>query len=135
MFNVSRFFDSLCGRGVRPCMCACGVCVCACVHGSVCVRRRDPVCVSLSFLRRLSLLFCSRYLCLTHKEGAFVAFLNSLYPFFFFSSSAPPPLWCRNCVADYLLCPQGESQLTLYANIHSAIISNVFHTHFEFHSV
>lgn len=98
----------------------------------------------LVFLPRLSLLFhlFLQQVSQSHSQGWNICLLLILpLSLFFFSPSTPPPpaplsrLWWMGCVAVYLLYPQGEAQLTLYANIRSAIISNLFHTHFGFHSV
>lgn len=110
---------------------------------SVCLKKMDLlVFVSLSVFFPLLHLFLQQVSQSHSQDWSICLFLTlppSAFSFspclFLLPPSLIPLLWVIGCVAVYLLCPQGETQLTLYANIHSAIISNLFHTHCGFHSV
>lgn len=102
------FFDAFCGRGVEA-----YVCVCACVYVSVWKRGtlwRGLMFVSLFLPHSLSTSFCSRYLNLTHKTGAF----------FMFSLCTPPPLSPLSflvhgkCCCLFIVSPRENSAYTLY---------------------
>ncbi len=125
MFNVSRSLipsvegvsEHVCVHVVGVCVCAC-VCVCVCV----CVKKRDPACVSpfspetLTLFLPLSVAGISislarlEYLSPSHSYPSGFSYSSSLL---LLLPLPRPPLCCKSCVAVYLLCPQGESQLTL----------------------
>lgn len=120
MFNVSRsLMPSV--EGVSKHMCV-HVCAWVCEKEGPCEAVR---CLCLSFLLTpfppLSAAGIS--ISLTRLEHF------SCSPRVLLLPSPLSPFRCTASVAVYLLCPQGKTQLTLYTNIHSAIISNLFHTH------
>lgn len=139
MFNMSRsLMPSVEGMSENACVCVGGGGV---RKKGACEEVNSAAVWDPSSQDILCRSFCSRHLNLTDKTWAVVWFSFSPFPLssplcLFF---LPPPCLSslvHGLVYVYLLCPQrGKLSLHLNANIHSAIISNLFHTSFRFHSV
>lgn len=97
----------------------------------------------LSLLFHPSLYLCNRYLSPhTNESNIFppshsppqLSLFSSVYSSssFFILSSLLSLWWMGLCCYLICLCPKGgKTRLALNANIYSAIISNLFHTHFR----
>ena len=130
------------------CVCSWPVCVCVCAWSKRNLVRRFEGCVALSFSPKTLTPFPLFLQQVSQSDShdrsiCLLLLLSSLQPFSFSPrllllppSSLPLSSLVHGLVLLSICCLPGEkTQRTLYANIHSAIISNLFHTHFGFHSV
>ena len=149
MFNVSRsLMPSVEGVSEHVCVLVACVCVCVCAWSKRNLVRRFEGCVALSFSPKTLTPFPLFLQQVSQSDShdrsiCLLLLLSSLQPFSFSPrllllppSSLPLSSLVHGLVLLSICCLPGEkTQRTLYANIHSAIISNLFHTHFGFHSV